>query len=74
MTARWKLAAAFAQAVMDGAIALPSIPALAQNAQQACANDIKTYCAGISQGERRVAQCLRSHKEQLSPSCQRGIL
>jgi hypothetical protein len=73
MTAGWKLAAAFAPALIGGAIALLSISAFAQNAQQACAGDIKTYCAGVSQGEGRVAQCLRSHKEQLSPGCQRGM-
>ena len=53
--------------------ALPPVSAWAQNAQQACAGDIKTYCASVPQGEGRVAQCLRSHKDQLSPGCQRGM-
>jgi hypothetical protein len=47
--------------------------AFAQNAQQACAQDIKTYCAGVQQGDGRIAQCLRSHQQQLSPACQQGM-
>ena len=46
---------------------------LAQTAQQACAPDIKAYCAGVPQGEGRIANCLREHKPQLSPACQRGM-
>ena len=55
------------------ALAVFATGALAQNAQQACAGDIKTYCAGVSQGEGRIAQCLRAHKDQLSAGCQRGM-
>ena len=48
-------------------------PVLAQNAQRACAPDIRAYCAGVQQGEGRIAQCLRSHQQQLSPACQQGM-
>ena len=48
-------------------------PAFAQTPQQACAPDIKAYCAGVQQGEGRIAQCLRSHQQQLSPACQQGV-
>ena len=48
-------------------------PAFAQTPQQACAPDIKAYCAGVQQGEGRIAQCLRSHQQQLSPACQQGM-
>ena len=58
---------AFALTLLLGA------PALAQIAEQACAADIKTYCAGVQQGEGRIAQCLRSHQQQLSPGCQQGM-
>jgi hypothetical protein len=47
--------------------------ALAQAAQQACAPDIRAYCAGVTQGEGRIAKCLREHKAQLSPACQQGM-
>ena len=52
---------------------LPGAPALAQTAQQACAPDIQAYCAGVQQGEGRIAQCLRAHQSQLSPACQQGM-
>lgn len=45
----------------------------AQTAQQACAADIKANCAGVQQGEGRIAQCLRSHSQQLSPGCKREL-
>jgi hypothetical protein len=68
-----KLRAVVNSAALCGALALLSTSTLAQNAQQACAGDIATYCSGMQQGEGRVAQCLRSHKDQLSPGCQRGM-
>ena len=56
------------------ALTLPfAASARAQTAQQACAADIKAYCAGVQQGEGRIAQCLRSHQQQLSPGCQQGM-
>ncbi|HEY2815492.1 MAG TPA: cysteine rich repeat-containing protein [Casimicrobiaceae bacterium] len=72
MTARSELRVVMTFFV-GAALALLAGGALAQNAQQACAGDIKTYCASVAQGEGRVAQCLRSHKDQLSPGCQRGM-
>ena len=69
----WKLFALAAAALSGGAFMVLGSTAFAQAAQQACAGDIKTYCAGIQQGEGRVAQCLRSHNAQLSPGCQRGM-
>jgi len=59
--------AAFALTLLLGA------PALAQTAQQACAADIKALCAGVQQGEGRIAQCLRSNQQQVSPGCQQAM-
>ena len=73
MSQHSKLLAVAAAALIGGASALFGDTAFAQAAQQACAGDIKTYCAGVQQGEGRVAQCLRSHNAQLSPGCQRGM-
>ena len=36
-------------------VAALAAPAFAQNAQQACAGDIATYCAGIPQGGGKIA-------------------
>ena len=30
-------------------------------------------CAGVPQGEGKIAECLRSHKQELSPACQSGM-
>ena len=60
-------------ALAAGVLALGSDAAVAQSAEQACAPDIQRYCAGVPQGEGRVAQCLRSHEQELSPACQRGM-
>ena len=55
------------------ALALASGAATAESAQQACAPDIQKYCAGVPQGEGKIAECLRSHKQELSPACQSGM-
>ncbi len=65
---KWLLAVGCA---VVGAIAAPS--AFAQNAQQACAPDIRTYCAGVQQGEGRIAKCLRANEQKLSPACRQGM-
>ena len=50
-----------------------ALPALAQNAQQACAPDIAAYCAGIPQGGGKIAACLRANEAKLSPACKAGM-
>jgi hypothetical protein len=67
-TRRWFLAVVFA---VGGAIAAPS--SFAQNAQQACAPDIQAYCAGVPQGDGRIAKCLRANEQKLSPACRQGM-
>lgn len=34
-----------------------------------CAGDIERFCQGVQPGGGRIAQCLKQHKEQISPSC-----
>ena len=58
---------------LAAALMLASGAALAQGAQKACAPDIEKFCAGMSQGEGKLSQCLRSHKQELSPACQQGM-
>jgi len=67
----------FAIGAALAALAL-SLPTAAQGgpgaaAQAACAADIQAYCAGVQQGEGRIAACLRGHSQQLSPGCKQGI-
>jgi cysteine rich repeat protein len=59
--------------LVSGALALLSTAAFAGKAEQACAPDIQAYCAGIPQGGGKIAQCLRSHQQQLSPNCQQAM-
>jgi len=55
------------------AVVLASGAVAAGSAQQACAPDIQKYCPGVPQGEGRIAECLRSHKRELSPACESGM-
>jgi hypothetical protein len=47
--------------------------ASAQTPQQACAADISAYCAGVQQGEGRIAQCLRANQQKVSPGCEQAM-
>jgi Cysteine rich repeat len=38
-------------------------------ARAACADDIRTVCAGVEPGQGRVAKCIFSHLDQLKPAC-----
>ena len=60
-------------ALAAGALACASFSAFAQGAEQACAADIQQYCAGVPQGEGKLAQCLRTNRQKLSPGCQAGM-
>jgi cysteine rich repeat protein len=59
--------------LLVAALAFLPTTVLAGSAEQACAPDIQTYCAGVPQGGGKIAQCLRSHQQQLSPSCQQAM-
>ncbi len=36
---------------------------------KACAEDVKTLCSGVKPGEGRIIQCLKEHRQEVSPSC-----
>jgi hypothetical protein len=36
---------------------------------EACAEEVRTYCADIDRGRGRVSACLASHREKLSSAC-----
>jgi hypothetical protein len=48
--------------------------AVAQQAGEPCAGDIKKLCAGIQPGEGRIKACIRSHLTDLSPTCEARVL
>ena len=61
------------------AIAMLMLPYSTASAQQravarACADDIKTQCAGVQPGEGRIRACIKSHFKDLSEPCQAVML
>jgi Golgi apparatus protein 1 len=48
--------------------------ALAQTPPAACTPDIQSYCAGVQQGEGRIAKCLRAHDAKVSPACKQAMM
>ena len=40
------------------------------NARQACKADYQKFCSGVKHGGGRIADCLNSHKAELSTACQ----
>jgi cysteine rich repeat protein len=39
----------------------------------ACQGDIQQFCKDVQQGGGRIAQCLKQHKQELSPECKTRI-
>jgi hypothetical protein len=60
--------------VIITALLLSGSVALAQQAGNPCASDIKTLCAGIRSGEGRIKGCIKSHLTDLSPTCEARVL
>ena len=60
--------------VMITGLILSGSVALAQQAGNPCASDIKTLCAGIQPGEGRIKACIKTHLTDLSPSCEDRVL
>ncbi len=42
-------------------------------AQQACAEDVRKFCKDIQPGGGRIAQCLEGHAAELSPACKEKL-
>jgi hypothetical protein len=47
--------------------------AMAEGAKAACAGDIQKYCANVPEGGGAIAKCLRAHRTDLTPDCQKGM-
>jgi hypothetical protein len=37
--------------------------------KQACGDDVKRFCEGVTPGEGRIVQCLEEHAKDLSQDC-----
>jgi hypothetical protein len=61
---------------LSSALLLAAAGAMAQHAgaRQACAADIKQFCAEVKPGEGRLKACVKEHFSQLSASCQTALL
>ncbi len=44
-----------------------------QKLQEACAADVKTLCADIEPGDKRIIKCLRKNKEKVSDACKASL-
>lgn len=55
------------------AAACSSLLAAPARADDACGQDIKSYCDGVKPGQGRMDSCLRSHWGELQPSCRRYL-
>jgi cysteine rich repeat protein len=40
---------------------------------EACRDDIAKLCKDVKPGRGRIAQCLREHREELSPGCRENL-
>ncbi len=63
---------AIKQGALSCAIGLSALlgAAVQANPPDACQKDIERLCQDVQPGEGRIAQCLKTHEEKLSPGCQ----
>jgi hypothetical protein len=68
------LAAALIAAMFSGSAAAQSAATSRQAVHQACANDVRTLCAGVFPGGGRIRQCIIEKRDQLSDGCKSAML
>jgi hypothetical protein len=60
-------------------LALVALPALAQSPtpsaalRAACADDVRTHCAGVQRGGGRIMQCMKENSAKLSEACRNAL-
>ena len=60
--------------IIVAAMLLSGSAAMAQQAGNPCAPDIKTLCTGVAPGEGRIKACIKSHMSELTPACTDRVL
>ncbi|HEY5101233.1 MAG TPA: cysteine rich repeat-containing protein [Steroidobacteraceae bacterium] len=55
------------------AFAADAPPPPANSVAAACKQDIHALCKDIQPGEGRVKECMKAHRDQLSPGCKSAI-
>ena len=63
MINKWPLVSLIIACALFGKAAITSA------AERPCRADIEKFCADVSRGGGRVAECLRQHQADLSPEC-----
>ncbi|MDI4663446.1 cysteine rich repeat-containing protein [Xanthobacter autotrophicus] len=48
-------------------------PEQAKALRTACEADVKKLCAGVQPGGGRLVQCLKEHKDEVTPPCQASL-
>ena len=60
---------AFSRALLS-----PFTPAFAQSdAMALCKSDVARLCPGVEPGGRRIVQCLKAHKMEMSVDCAKAL-
>ncbi len=44
-----------------------------QKLQEACSEDVKTLCADIEPGDKRIMKCLRKNRDKVSDGCKASL-
>lgn len=67
-------ALAAATAIPASAQELPKISMMqAMQIKNTCQSDIDKFCAGVKQGEGRIAKCMLAHESEISPTCRAKV-
>ncbi len=54
-------------------VSLLGVASAEQEGGRPCADDAARLCKGVHPGEGRIVNCLKEHKDQLSPACEENI-
>ena len=44
-----------------------------EEVQKACSGDVEKLCKGVKPGQGRILQCLKAHKDEVSPECKQWV-
>ncbi len=52
---------------------MAEVKRIVDEAQQACAGDVRKFCKDLQPGGGRLAKCMKEHKAELSPACRKKM-